>query len=178
MSDQRKSIRQSAQSCNCLSPGRRSRGRMEQLLSRDARRLFFTPSRPPASFAALAVRAAVRSGQCPLLPSLRRLAPPGFVPAALPPQHCMQQHFGEDSRSYRSQLDRRFRWPSWPARQLEPFTVQRLFKQALGVSPLQYQRALRRSACAARSNKRNRDQRYLQRRIRLIQPRYDGRNWA
>jgi methylphosphotriester-DNA--protein-cysteine methyltransferase len=37
---------------------------------------------------------------------------------------------------------------------LSPFTVQRLFKQKLGVSPLQYQRALRAWArCAPRSKK-------------------------
>jgi len=55
-------------------------------------------------------------------------------------QHCVQQPFGQDSRN----VDR-----SVPLAELgrvaglSPFTVQRMFKQELGVSPLQYQRALR-----------------------------------
>ena len=55
---------------------------------------------------------------------------------------------------------------------MSPFTVQRLFKREMGVSPLQYQRALRarRAACGAQK-RRTCDRCDLHRRIRLVEPR-------
>ena len=55
---------------------------------------------------------------------------------------------------------------------LSPFTVQRLFKREMGVSPLQYQRALRAGALrGALKQGEHCDRCNLQRRIRLVEPR-------
>ena len=55
---------------------------------------------------------------------------------------------------------------------LSPFTVQRLFKQQLGVSPLQYQRALRAGSLRAALKQGDTVTNAIyKRRIRLLQPR-------
>ena len=55
---------------------------------------------------------------------------------------------------------------------LSPFTVQRLFKREMGVSPLQYQRAFRAATLRGELKQGSySDQRHLQRRLRLIESR-------
>ena len=60
--------------------------------------------------------------------------------------HCVQQPFGEIRRHIEKNFDRRVRLEELGrVAGLSPFTVQRLFKREMGVSPLAYQRALRAS---------------------------------
>ncbi len=107
---------------------------------------FSTRSQPPASFAAPVAPAAGRCAPtCASSARRKRRRPPAFVPAnaASPALRCGNP-VGKIRAHIEAHLDRPVRLAELGRLvRLSPFTVQRLFKQSLGASPLQYQRALR-----------------------------------